>query len=101
VSIDGIEREWREVRQRGYALNDEETIPGAVFIAAPLFDSRGEPCGSLSVGIPKSRCSGTLIDQFAPDLIEVCRQLTLRIEAAGLVFPPCIPQRNSTGVVLA
>lgn len=101
VSMDGIERAWLEVRQRGYALNDEETIPGAVFVAAPLFDSRGAPCGSLSIGIPKSRCSDPLIDQLAADLIDVCRRLTVRIEAAGLVFPPFAPQINTGSYTLA
>jgi DNA-binding IclR family transcriptional regulator len=97
VSAAGIEREWIEVRKRGYALNDEETIPGAVFVAAPLFDSRGTPCGSLSVGIPKFRCSDSLIDRLAPDLVEVCCQLTARIEAAGLVFLPHAPQVANRG----
>ncbi len=96
-----IELEWREVRRRGYATNDEETIPGAVFVAAPLFDSRGAPCGSLSVGMPKSRCSSTLIAKMAPDLMEVCSQLTIRIEAAGLVFRPCIPQQLPPNLVPA
>ncbi len=101
ISLEEIEDDWRRIRQRGYALNDEETIPGAVFVAAPLFDARGTPCGSLSVGIPKSRCSDELIEQMAPDLIEVCRQLTVRIEAAGLVFPACAPCRQQHGPILA
>jgi IclR family acetate operon transcriptional repressor len=83
TSREQIEHDWGCVRGRGYALNDEETIPGAVFVAAPLFDARGTPCGSLSVGIPKFRCSDELIGRMAPELMEACRQLTLRIEASG------------------
>jgi IclR family acetate operon transcriptional repressor len=94
TSAEEIEQDWGCIRRRGYALNDEETIPGAVFVAAPLFDTRGTPCGSLSVGIPKSRCSDELIGRMAPELIEACRQLTLRIEAAGLVFTTVAPHRH-------
>jgi IclR family transcriptional regulator, KDG regulon repressor len=96
-----IEREWREVRRRGYAWNDEETIPGAVFVAAPLFDSRGTAGGSLSVGIPKSRCPETLPERLAPELIGICRQLSDRIEAEGLVFPPWAASTSAREPALA
>lgn len=88
VTAAEIERGWKEVRRRGFALNDEETIVGAVFVGAPIFDSRGAPCGSISIGIPKARSSQELIERMAPALIDTCRQLTLRIEAVGIVFPP-------------
>ena len=44
-----------EVKRLGYAINDEETIVGAIFLAAPVFDAQQSVCGSITVGIPKSR----------------------------------------------
>src|SRR5262245_40692440 len=35
-----LEAELTRVRQRGYAVNDEETYPGVRYTAAPIFDAR-------------------------------------------------------------
>ncbi len=80
-----IEREWARVRRLGYAVNDEETILGAYFLAAPLFDSRGRVCGSLSVGVPKARLSRQLSKCIAAELVDACRRLSEDLKATGYV----------------
>ncbi len=78
-----VENDWEEVRRRGYALNDEETIVGASYVAAPVFDSRKQVCGSISVGVPKARFTPGLSDAIADHLIDACRRLSEMLRAAG------------------
>ena len=80
-----VEADWAEVRERGYAINDEETIVGAVFLAGPLFDSAERVCGSISVGVPKARYSAELEARIADRLMEVCRKLSHELRATGYV----------------
>jgi len=80
-----IEEEWDKVRRLGFAINNEETIVGAVFLAAPIFDSRQSVCGSISVGIPKPRYSAKLGKEIANQLKESCRRLSASLEAAGYI----------------
>lgn len=80
-----VEREWAEVKQLGYAVNDEETIVGAIFLAAPIFDARQSICGSISIGIPKPRSSDLLSRKIAKHLKETCERLTSALAVAGYV----------------
>jgi DNA-binding IclR family transcriptional regulator len=38
-----------EVRVQGYAIDDEESVPGLTCIAAPVFDDRGQIVGAVSI----------------------------------------------------
>lgn len=38
-----------EVRTQGYAIDDEESVPGLSCIAAPVFDDRGRVIGAVSI----------------------------------------------------
>lgn len=50
-------RELAGVRESGYALNEEETIDGAILIGAPVFDARNAVLASVSTSCPIARCS--------------------------------------------
>jgi IclR family acetate operon transcriptional repressor len=80
-----IEEEWERVRRQGYAVNNEETIAGAVFIACPVFDAHNAVCGSVSVGVPKARYSAELGKKIADHLKDGCRRLSETLEAMGYV----------------
>lgn len=80
-----IEKDWARVRKRGYAVNDEETIVGAYFLAGPVFDSRDRVCASVSVGSPKGRLEPTKAKQIAVDVKDACRRLSEHLKAMGYV----------------
>lgn len=80
-----VEKTWAEVRSRGFAINDEETIPGAVFLAAPLFDSQESVCGSITVGIPKARLTARLRPKIAEHVKHTCHELSLELRATGYI----------------
>jgi len=78
-----IEQEWEKAGRQGYAVNNEETIVGAVFLACPIFDAHKAVCGSVSVGIPKPRYSADLGKKIAEHLKDACRRLSETLEAVG------------------
>jgi DNA-binding IclR family transcriptional regulator len=78
-------REWAQIRKLGYAVNDEETIVGAVFLASPVFDAHGKVCGSVSVGVPKPRCSASVRRSIASRLKDVCARLSGELASVGYV----------------
>ena len=80
-----VEAEWESVQRRGYATNDEETIVGAVFLAAPVFDAERAVCGGISLGVPKARYSAALGRRIATQLVESCARLSETLGNAGYV----------------
>src|SRR5687768_2330737 len=80
-----LELELAEVKRLGYAINDEETIVGAIFLAAPVFDAQQSVCGSVSVGIPKPRYSELLGKKIARQLKDSCQRLSAGLSTARYV----------------
>ncbi len=80
-----IQQSWMQAHEQGYAVNDEETMVGVVFLAAPVFDTRGIVCGSVSMGIPKPRYTERLGKQIAKELKAACRELSTTLEVAGYI----------------
>ena len=80
-----VVREWEQVARRGYAINDEETIVGAYFLAAPVFDAERAVCGCISIGLPKPRLTPALARKLAAQLTDTCARLSQALGAAGYV----------------
>ena len=74
----------REVRQQGWAIDDEEHTPGQRCIGAPIYDYRGDIIAAISASGPTS----LLTDERIPDTVrsvtktaaEISRRLCYRIE---------------------
>jgi IclR family acetate operon transcriptional repressor len=78
-----LEAELVRVRQRGYAVNDEETYPGVRYVAAPIFDAHGGVVGAMSLGAPVIRAA-------AADLPRMGAQIQRAVErvSASLGYGP-------------
>jgi DNA-binding IclR family transcriptional regulator len=80
-----VEKDWSDAARRGIAFNQEETIVGAIFLAAPIFDAEHAICGAVSVGIPKARFTPALGRQVATHLKTSCARLSASLVEAGYV----------------
>lgn len=61
--------ELAEVRERGFAFNREETIPGLAGVGAPIIDQDGGVAGAISIIGPTSRIDDDRFYQELPDMI--------------------------------
>ncbi len=53
--LDKLLAELKRVRERGYAIDREETSPLATCVAAPILDASGSAIGAISISGPSSR----------------------------------------------
>ncbi len=52
-----LDKELAKIRKRGYSMNQEETVEGAILVGAPIFDSLGRCFAAISVSSPTVRWS--------------------------------------------
>jgi DNA-binding IclR family transcriptional regulator len=65
------------VRDRGFAVDDEELIPGLRCVGVPILDSDGAVLGAISVSQPTNRMDD---DRFLDDIPDVVRSAANVIE---------------------
>jgi DNA-binding IclR family transcriptional regulator len=66
----------RRIRERGYALDDEEFVIGMKCVAAPIWSESGEPIGSLSVSGLAARVTPENIEDVAKHVMAAAKELT-------------------------
>jgi IclR family transcriptional regulator, acetate operon repressor len=65
------------VRQRGWALNDEERDPGVRAVAAPIADSNGIASAAIAVQGPTVRLDDDRVAEFGPRLVGSTTEMAL------------------------
>lgn len=71
--------ELRGIRNRGYAIDDEEHADGLRCVAAIVFDRHGLPKAALSISDSVARLNQSRIDEMGPTLIRTASQISLEI----------------------
>jgi IclR family pca regulon transcriptional regulator len=56
-SVQGVLQRVRDVRERGYAINDGELAVGHLAVAAPVIDHEGATVAAINVSVPLARVS--------------------------------------------
>lgn len=67
------------IRERGYAVDDEELENGIRSVAAPVRDHQGKMIAAISLPSPASRMTLERIPEIARDLIETTRTISRRM----------------------
>jgi IclR family acetate operon transcriptional repressor len=70
-----LRAELEQVRQQGYALDDEEHAVGLRCVAAPIFDENGQALAAISLSGPKAR----IVDSRLIELGNAIRQTAVEI----------------------
>jgi DNA-binding IclR family transcriptional regulator len=74
-----------DIRNKGYAVDDEEMAPGLRCLAAPVFDFTGFPRYALSISGPATRVDFNVIGSIEADLRQTCEELSTVLGKPGQV----------------
>jgi DNA-binding IclR family transcriptional regulator len=80
-------RSLGRVRQRGYAIDDEEVEDGVRCIGAPILSENGHPMAAVSISGPTSRITQQSVPGIAEHLLRCCRDISSSLG---------VPQRKRT-----
>jgi IclR family acetate operon transcriptional repressor len=76
--------ELAQVRQQGYAVDDQETLLGVRCIAAPVFDYNGHPLAAIGISGPISTLTAENMADLATKVQRIARETS---EALGARIP--------------
>jgi DNA-binding IclR family transcriptional regulator len=64
------------IRERGFALDDEEAVAGVRCLGAAVVDSAGEVLGAISVSGPVVRITTARLPLFSQEILRAAREIT-------------------------
>lgn len=83
TDLDALLEELAVIRERGYAINNEEEIRGVRAVGAPIRGSDGDVLGSVSLSGPTSRFSGDRLRETFPDrVLETANVIEANVDMA-------------------
>lgn len=71
-----LREELRQVRERGYALDDEEIEIGLKCVAAPVRDAGSRVVAAISISVPRFRFDTTGEDRFVSLVLDTSRRIS-------------------------
>lgn len=78
------------IRERGFAISEQEFEDDINAVAAPLFDPEGQPIASIAVASPAFRLTHERMMQIGPVLVAATGEISQEVKMAA------IPKANST-----
>lgn len=85
TDIDELHAELADIRDRGYAVNDEEEVRGMRSVGAVVRGIEDDVAGAISVTAPKSRLSGDRFHAEIPELVmQAANIIEVNLETAVL-----------------
>ena len=74
-----LDKELAAIRERGYAIDDEELTLGLRCVSAPAFDYTGHICCSISIAALAMNMSDSRIDKIQKELRTACAALSRKL----------------------
>ncbi len=71
-----LREELARIRERGFAIDDEEHAVGLRCVAAPVFDEQGYAVAALSVSGPRARLDDARLAELGPLVARTARSVT-------------------------
>jgi DNA-binding IclR family transcriptional regulator len=84
TSVRQLRRDLEKVRERGYAIDDEESVLGVRCLAAPVLSPGGTAIAAISISGPTARMTAERLPQFAAALRAAGEQISARLAASRL-----------------
>jgi IclR family acetate operon transcriptional repressor len=82
-----LKLELAGIRREGYSVNDQETVAGAILIAAPVFDANRRVCAAVSVSTPLVRYSAARKQAIVRNLLSTTKSISQNLLQIGFAIP--------------
>ncbi|MBO3746535.1 IclR family transcriptional regulator [Streptosporangiaceae bacterium NEAU-GS5] len=79
--VDALIAHLAEIRALGYAIDDEENVPGLRCVAAAVFDHTGRVLGGISISALVLDMDRTAIEGLAPEVIAAAKEVSVALGA--------------------
>ena len=79
IDTDTLEKELREIRKRGYAIDWGEHEEGVRCIGAPIYNHLGKVFAAVSISGPDFRFTKEKIKDFAPLVIRTAQEISYKV----------------------
>jgi IclR family acetate operon transcriptional repressor len=87
VDPGALERELALIRERGYAIDDEESTIGLRCVAVPIFDRQGEPAFAVAVSAPTPNLPREALDEIGREMVALTGSISGRFGYSGSTVP--------------
>lgn len=84
IDLDALKKQLVIVRERGYAVDNEENEEGVFCIAAPIFNWVGDPISAVSISAPLVRMSEETQSRMLPRLLQAAKEISSQL---GYISP--------------
>jgi DNA-binding IclR family transcriptional regulator len=88
TDMDALQRELARVRERGYAVDNEEIEEGLRCIAAPVRDHTGHVVAAVSIAGPSSRLRPDTVPAQANDVVAAANGMSLALGCPPSMLRP-------------
>jgi DNA-binding IclR family transcriptional regulator len=78
-----LREELIRIRQRGYAIDDQEVVIGVYCVGMPILDRNARPVGALSITGPSPKRAGPDVAPLVAMLSEACSAISRRLGYTG------------------
>jgi IclR family transcriptional regulator, pca regulon regulatory protein len=84
TKLDALLTRLAQVKRRGYAVSNQETVTGLYVLAAPILDSDGVPLAGISIAAPALQTSLKDFESAgAEPIVQAARALSRALQASG------------------
>jgi len=79
TSMQVLEDQLEQIRQQGWAFDDEETVEGVRCLAAPVIGIQAIPLAAIGISAPVARLTDEQIPQISEQVKQTSRRLSQRL----------------------
>ncbi|MFZ3199701.1 MAG: IclR family transcriptional regulator [Candidatus Acidiferrales bacterium] len=83
TTAEGLKADLKQVRERGYSIDNEENEEGARCVGAAVWDHMGRPLAAISVSAPAFRMDEAKIVETAKALVRAASDLSRELGYSG------------------
>jgi IclR family acetate operon transcriptional repressor len=78
-----LRRELKRIRERGYAIDDQEVVMGVYCVAVPILDSQSRPVGAMSITGLSPKAPGPAVQPLVDMLNDACGYVSRKLGYRG------------------